>query len=265
MGIITGLNLGSELRFKLTSQNVKWIFVFLSAFSIFYVLYVLEAFGIQQGVSYSNHSYFERCLYYTLANGVIYYFFEFIVFTKKYQLTNLARLFKVVIYTLFGSFIVFLLFNYFWCWTEWTFSAYFLLLGEYLSLMLLPFIECFFLEAHLKKTAVNSDYLTFSSINGKSELKILPSDFLFLKSEGNYVKIFYRNNGLIKKELIRNTLKEIRKKHHENSALLQCQRSYLINPSQIQKKVQKKGKCSVEIESFEIPVSTNFKNNVWQA
>uniref|UniRef100_UPI00404B1B69 LytR/AlgR family response regulator transcription factor n=1 Tax=Fulvivirga sp. TaxID=1931237 RepID=UPI00404B1B69 len=70
--------------------------------------------------------------------------------------------------------------------------------------------------------------------NEKIALQIDPMDLLFVKSEGNYVEVFYRQNGKIHKELIRNSLKAI-EEQLSVSVFFRCHNRFLINLHHIQK------------------------------
>jgi maltodextrin utilization protein YvdJ len=70
--------------------------------------------------------------------------------------------------------------------------------------------------------------------NEKIALQIDPMDLLFVKSEGNYVEVFYRQNGRIHKELIRNSLKAI-EEQLSVSVFFRCHNRFLINLHHIQK------------------------------
>ncbi|MEQ8474693.1 LytTR family DNA-binding domain-containing protein [Fulvivirga sp.] len=70
--------------------------------------------------------------------------------------------------------------------------------------------------------------------NEKIALQIDPMDLLFVKSEGNYVEVFYRQNEKIHKELIRNSLKAI-EEQLSVSVFFRCHNRFLINLHHIQK------------------------------
>lgn len=65
--------------------------------------------------------------------------------------------------------------------------------------------------------------------NGTIELEIPPEKIIFLKSDGNYVDVFYKdlNDGVIK-ILIRNRLKNF-SKQLPSTSFFRCHKSYLVN------------------------------------
>lgn len=64
--------------------------------------------------------------------------------------------------------------------------------------------------------------------NGKVAMQIDPMDLLFVKSEGNYVEVFYHRNLKVHKELIRNSLKAI-EEQLSASVFFRCHNRFLIN------------------------------------
>ena len=63
--------------------------------------------------------------------------------------------------------------------------------------------------------------------NGKTKLSIMVKDILYAVSEDNYVKIFYEQDGQVKKSLIRTTAKNI--EDDLEGSITRCHRSYLVN------------------------------------
>jgi hypothetical protein len=73
-----------------------------------------------------------------------------------------------------------------------------------------------------------SDNLMIGDENGKIVLTLHPNNLLFLKSEDNYVDVYYLLGGEVKKELIRTTLKKMESTCNY-SGLVRVHRSYTIN------------------------------------
>ena len=67
--------------------------------------------------------------------------------------------------------------------------------------------------------------------NGKLELQLVPEELIFLKSEGNYVEVYY-GIGQPEKKLIRNRLKSLGKQL-PNGWFIQCHKSYVVNKHSI--------------------------------
>lgn len=65
------------------------------------------------------------------------------------------------------------------------------------------------------------------SIASGKVLAIRPDDIIYMKSDDNYVIVFYSHNGSIKKELVRSTLKSV--SSNLEFPFLRVHRSYLVN------------------------------------
>ncbi len=103
----------------------------------------------------------------------------------------------------------------------------------------------------------STEPIAFTAENDKVELQLHWEQLLFLKSDGNYVEIYFENeHQKLQTALIRNRLKVLAEALPENY-FFQCHRSYLVN---LQKIVQIKGNArslGLKIQLFEdlIPVS----------
>ncbi len=70
--------------------------------------------------------------------------------------------------------------------------------------------------------------------NEKVALQIDPMNLFYVKSEGNYVEVFYQQNQKVHKELIRNSLKAI-EEQLSVSDFFRCHNRFLVNLHHIQK------------------------------
>lgn len=69
--------------------------------------------------------------------------------------------------------------------------------------------------------------------NGTIELQVNPLQLIYLKSDGNYVEVFYtKSAGELKKKLIRNRLKNLLEQLPE-STFFRCHKSYAVNADHI--------------------------------
>jgi DNA-binding LytR/AlgR family response regulator len=83
------------------------------------------------------------------------------------------------------------------------------------------------------KVRTAHDLISFYSENGKFEIKLFVHDILFVKSEGNYLEIYYMNNESTEsKHLIRNRLKNV-SDILPSEVFFQCHKSYVVNLEKI--------------------------------
>lgn len=80
-----------------------------------------------------------------------------------------------------------------------------------------------------------STQLKILSESPKDYLEIAAQNFLFAKSEGNYVKCFYQQNDQVTTKLLRTSLKKVEEQLIDSDTFIRCHRSYLVNKQQIQK------------------------------
>lgn len=95
--------------------------------------------------------------------------------------------------------------------------------------------------------------------SGTGQLSIHENDFLFAESEGNYSTIYYLQQNIIHKKLLRLSLKNI-EDNVGSGSIIRCHRSYIINTNKIQKvKGNAQGyKLFIEGHDAFIPVSRNY-------
>ncbi len=83
---------------------------------------------------------------------------------------------------------------------------------------------------------------------------------LYLESTDNYVVVFYTSNGVVKKELLRNSLKKLENVFGD-LPLKRCHRSYMVNLNNLSlvKKSGQKMILSLSNTSETIPVSKTYQ------
>ncbi|MRG45130.1 hypothetical protein GFS24_08390 [Chitinophaga sp. SYP-B3965] len=94
----------------------------------------------------------------------------------------------------------------------------------------------------------------------KLTLTLQPSNLLLLKAEDNYVHIFYLNGTVVKKELVRNSLKKL-EPQLSGLGFTRSHRSYMVNLSRVIlfKKNAKGHYLLIDgLEDVTIPVSTSY-------
>ncbi len=85
-----------------------------------------------------------------------------------------------------------------------------------------------------EESKVGSSKLCLMSISKKEQLEVFPKDLIIIKSDGNYMEVYYFQNEKIAFTLLRNTMAAIESYICEYPFLLRCHRSYLINTDKIE-------------------------------
>ena len=122
-------------------------------------------------------------------------------------------------------------------------------------------------NAGMHKTGIyrevrHGEMITFPSSNRSDEpVTLSVDDFLFVRSDGNYLEVYFSEPGGQQRRLIRNTLSGIESLLHKHfPPLMRCHRSYIVNLSKVEKVdgnaqglLLKLKNCDVQI-----PVSRKF-------
>ncbi len=120
------------------------------------------------------------------------------------------------------------------------------------------------LKQNQKKTETAKRIL-FETENQKIVFQLDPDKIIFLKSDGNYVEIFYIKDNAVRKELIRNRLKILEKKLPKN-IFFRCHKSYIVNLQCILKLEGNIRNMELLLHGFveRIPVSRNNSKDFLQ-
>lgn len=98
------------------------------------------------------------------------------------------------------------------------------------------------------------------SSNKSSKLTLKYKNIIYIKSADNYIEIYYLENGLVEKRLIRNTLKNIESQLANQHHFVRCHRASIVNVMHIDKLVRSYSGYSLKMNIFEekIPVSRQY-------
>lgn len=113
----------------------------------------------------------------------------------------------------------------------------------------------------MKDSRPLSDNMPIEDEKGKVILTLHPDHLLLLKSEDNYVDVYYLLGGKVKKELVRTTLKKIEEKC-SYSGLIRVHRSYAINVKHVSssRKTAKGYLLQFDVlPDLQIPVSASYQ------
>ncbi len=114
---------------------------------------------------------------------------------------------------------------------------------------------------HLNLNSSNNSNIEDFSLNfANSQTSIKVNNFVCIKSMGNYVTLYFLEDGNLKKEIIRTTMKKIEDDFAENKIIVRCHKSYFVN---LNKVVTTSGNASslylhLNELDFQIPVSRSF-------
>ena len=102
---------------------------------------------------------------------------------------------------------------------------------------------------------------TLSGTNKNEFIHLFIENILYVRSESNYVKVYFCEEGQLKKIMLRNTLSKILK---QAPFLVRTHRSYLVNPCNI-KEIKGNSQNAVihmKREDLEVPLSKTYYKEV---
>lgn len=247
---------------KRVGHTDKWLVSLFTGLALFFVLFIYKAYNIQEGLSYSGHGLLLRSISFGFLTSLSFFINEFYL-SSVFLISNLKQKLTWIAWEIFmGANLTFLLFNYFWNWTELHWNGYFLMLLEYTCVVTFPILFVHVLARKSKSNLVESGKLHFQSENGKHRIILRLDTFLYIRSGDNYVEVFYVSDNKVKCELLRNSLKTIETEYAESPSLARCHRSFIINPTQINQIISTSRQIHLDLgHGIIIPVSQKYRSN----
>ena len=108
----------------------------------------------------------------------------------------------------------------------------------------------------IKLIPKKNEYITIKGENKLDVLKISKQDLVCVTNAQNYLEIYYLQQGILKKTLVRCSLKKFQT---DFNFLIQVHRSHLINPTHF---IAWKNQNTISLTQIEIPISKNYKDQV---
>jgi len=102
------------------------------------------------------------------------------------------------------------------------------------------------------------------SSNKKNLINISSSKLIAIEANGNYINVYFENEGKLNREIIRNTLKITEKEIKTYSNFVRCHKSYIVNLSKL-KKVSGNAqgyRLVFNLLGFDVPVSRNLSKQI---
>lgn len=114
-----------------------------------------------------------------------------------------------------------------------------------------------------KDKKLEDQKIEIQGMGNYESLRLLLNDLICIQSSDNYVEITYKEDGELKKQLIRNKLADVESARPE---LIRTHRSFLINPYHFKQWKTGNRRVFVVLSSdIEVPVSKTFQPEVEQA
>jgi hypothetical protein len=109
--------------------------------------------------------------------------------------------------------------------------------------------------------------IVLTGANKGEELTISANDLQFMKSEGNYLKIYYLIEKRTHQKIIRSTLKNMLNQTDEIKSIIRCHRAFIVNTSHISQATGNAQGLKLTLNHTKeiIPVSRNYVSIVKSA
>lgn len=98
-------------------------------------------------------------------------------------------------------------------------------------------------------------------------IKLQLQDVIYLEAVGNYVKVFQLQDGVVKNEMIRSTLKQIEQQLSVCPMIVRCHRAFLVNLQQVERILSKSSSMQLLMKHCNetIPVSRSNMAQIKEA
>ncbi len=115
------------------------------------------------------------------------------------------------------------------------------------------------LKKERKKVVLTNELIKFPDDKGNLKFTMPLRDLLYLESTDNYLYIYYLSHDKLKKELLRNSLKNL-EMDFKGTSIIRCHRSYMVNLENLNlvKKTGQKMEIKLNYLSYLIPVSKTY-------
>ena len=105
-----------------------------------------------------------------------------------------------------------------------------------------------------KETLIN-----FKSDYKKDNLIISPNSLILIKSADNYIEIYYMIDNVVKKKLVRSSLKRANESINEFSFILRCHRTFIVNINYIKEISGNSQGYKISFDDIDFPVMVSQK------
>ncbi len=99
----------------------------------------------------------------------------------------------------------------------------------------------------------------FESDYKKDNLSISPDSLLVIKSADNYIEVYYKRDGSVKKQMIRSSLKKAIETVNELDFILRCHRTFIVNTNHIKEIEGNSQGYKLYFEMLDFPILVSQK------
>jgi len=125
-------------------------------------------------------------------------------------------------------------------------------------------------QQHLEQPETSlskKQFIAFTDEKGELRISLMLDSLLYIESADNYVTIYYMNKSKLSHYLLRNSLKWIDGNLTQDTALVRCHRSFIVNLDNVKVLQKTKNGIFLELDTLNtpnIPVSKTFYSQVME-
>jgi len=235
--------------FFLQTRRDKWILiVFVVVFTTLFLLF-FQPFGVNNfnQTQRIGKVFFFSMIGFGLVQGFVLTIYEFTIVPFLFKKRTLSVFItRLILELLLIASSTFLFYNLLGNFHDWHFSSFLDFVLNVGLMSMIPF-AIIILYSNYKQTqkayqqlvlqpklALTEKYINLQSYNGKERLTITLADLLYIEAEDNYVSVFYLDKGIVKKQLLRATMKKI-EANLKTQFIIRCHRSFIVNINTVEK------------------------------
>lgn len=261
-------------------NTLKYKVVLSFTLAIFFYCFII--FFLPFGVNNydPNHQYTFNFLF-----EIFYFFLPLLAFSLLNEIVlrpfvlkkvSFRRIILWSFWTLFFlSTVIFITYNILGEWHDFTLNSYLEFLIQVPLVLLFPIVGVFFffryqsLQNQIEQILTSKEtmldeqqLLEFKGQGSKDRITLSLSNFLYGKSQDNYVELYFLENGELKKFLIRSSLNNLLVSVH-SEVIVRCHRSYFINLLHVSAVKGGNYEMTLHIDTKDtvIPVSKSYRES----
>jgi len=190
---------------------------------------------------------------------------------------------KIILWSIWTLFllstIIFITYNILGNWHNFKLGSYLEFLVQVPVVLLFPLVGTFFffrfrsLQYQIEHILTTKErfldenqLVEFKGQGSKDQITLTLVNFLYGKSQDNYVELYYLENEQLKKFLIRSPLSKLSKSIN-NSVIVRCHRSYMVNLLQVTAVKGGNNEMTLNIDHFDtiITVSKSYQDSTLES
>ncbi len=103
------------------------------------------------------------------------------------------------------------------------------------------------------------ELIHFESDYKKDNLKITSNSLLLIKSADNYIEVFYKSEGIVKKQMVRSSLKKAEESIQDFDFIFKCHRTFIVNINHINEIQGNSQGYKLYVENLDFPALVSQK------